>query len=56
MTNEPGLRNVGLRGRPPGGHRRLAAVGYGLVGGTGQYEQIWRMAYVRGPTGYRVAG
>jgi hypothetical protein len=28
---------------------RLAADGYGLVGGIGQYENIWRMAYVRGP-------
>jgi catechol 2,3-dioxygenase-like lactoylglutathione lyase family enzyme len=30
---------------------RLAADGYGLVGGTGQYEHIWRMAYVRGREG-----
>src|SRR5437016_12297999 len=28
---------------------RLAADGFGLVGGIGQYEDIWRMAYVRGP-------
>ena len=34
---------------------RLAADGYGLVGGIGQYEDIWRMAYVRGPEGIIVA-
>jgi predicted enzyme related to lactoylglutathione lyase len=34
---------------------RLAADGYGLVGGIGQYEHIWRMAYVRGPEGIIVA-
>ncbi|CAH0264842.1 hypothetical protein SRABI26_03492 [Arthrobacter sp. Bi26] len=25
--------------------------GYGPVGDIGQYENIWRMAYVRGPEG-----
>ena len=34
---------------------RLAADGYGLVGGVGQYEQMWRMAYVRGTEGITVA-
>jgi catechol 2,3-dioxygenase-like lactoylglutathione lyase family enzyme len=34
---------------------RLATDGYGLVGGIGQYEDIWRMAYVRGPEGIIVA-
>jgi catechol 2,3-dioxygenase-like lactoylglutathione lyase family enzyme len=34
---------------------RLAADGYGLVGGLGEYEQIWRMAYVRGPEGIIVS-
>ena len=33
----------------------LAAEGYGLVGGIGQYEDIWRMAYVRGPEGIIVS-
>jgi catechol 2,3-dioxygenase-like lactoylglutathione lyase family enzyme len=32
-----------------------AAGGYGLVGGIGQYEHIWRMAYVRGPEGIIVS-
>ncbi len=30
---------------------RLATDGYGLVGGTSQYEDVWQMAYVRGPEG-----
>jgi catechol 2,3-dioxygenase-like lactoylglutathione lyase family enzyme len=34
---------------------QLAADGYGLVGGVGQYENIWRMAYVRGPEGIIVS-
>ena len=55
MPNELGLRNVtfevdnlqailGL----------LAADGYRLVGGVGEYEGIWRMASVRGPEGFIV--
>ena len=34
---------------------RLAADGYGLVGGIGEYENAWRMAYIRGPEGIIVA-
>jgi hypothetical protein len=34
---------------------QLAADGYGLVGGIGQYEHVWRMAYVRGPEGIIVS-
>jgi hypothetical protein len=34
---------------------RLATDGYGLVGGVGQYENTWLMAYVRGPEGIIVA-
>ncbi|HVU61415.1 MAG TPA: VOC family protein [Mycobacteriales bacterium] len=30
---------------------RLAADGYGLIGGVGEYEGTWRMASVRGPEG-----
>jgi catechol 2,3-dioxygenase-like lactoylglutathione lyase family enzyme len=55
MPNELGLRNVtfevddlqAILGR-------LAADGYHLVGGVGQYEGIWRMASVRGPEGFIV--
>jgi catechol 2,3-dioxygenase-like lactoylglutathione lyase family enzyme len=56
MSNELGLRNVcfvvdDLQAVVD----RLAADGYGLVGGIGQHEDIWRMAYVRGPEGIIVA-
>ena len=34
---------------------RLATDGYGLVGGVGQYENLWRVAYVRGPDGIIVS-
>jgi catechol 2,3-dioxygenase-like lactoylglutathione lyase family enzyme len=56
MANELGLRNIcfevdDLQAAVDG----LAADGYGLVGGIGQYENIWRMAYVRGPEGIVVS-
>ncbi|WP_370617203.1 VOC family protein [Mumia sp. Pv 4-285] len=56
MANELGLRNVcfeitELRATVD----RLAADGYGLVGGIGQHENSWLMAYVRGPEGIVVA-
>ncbi|WP_322936741.1 VOC family protein [Nocardioides bizhenqiangii] len=56
MANELGLRNVSfevedLQGAVDG----LAADGYGLVGGVGEYENTWRMAYVRGPDGIVVS-
>ena len=34
---------------------RLAADGYPLIGGIGEYEGIWKMAYIRGPEGITVA-
>ncbi|PXA67283.1 VOC family protein [Cryobacterium arcticum] len=56
MANELGLRSLSfevddLQARVD----RLAADGYGLVGGIGEYEDVWRMAYVRGPEGIIVA-
>ena len=56
MANELGLRSVAfevddLRAAVD----RLAVDGYGLVGGVGQYENAWLMAYVRGPEGIIVA-
>jgi catechol 2,3-dioxygenase-like lactoylglutathione lyase family enzyme len=30
---------------------RLTEDGYGLIGGVGEYENVWRMASVRGPEG-----
>ncbi len=56
MANELGLRNVCFEVDDlPAIVDRLAADGYGLVGGIGQHENIWRMAYVRGPEGIVVA-
>ena len=54
MANELGLRSIcfgvdDLQAAVDG----LAADGYGLVGGIGQHENIWRMACVRGPGGNR---
>ncbi len=56
MANELGLRSVAFE--IDGLHAavdRLAADGYGLVGGISQYENTWLMAYVRGPDGIIVA-
>lgn len=55
-ANELGLRNTSfevddLRATID----QLAADGYGLVGGIGQYANVWRMAYVRGPEGIIVS-
>jgi catechol 2,3-dioxygenase-like lactoylglutathione lyase family enzyme len=56
MSTELGLRNVMFEvDELDAILDRLAAAGYGLVGGIGQYEHIWRMAYVRGPEGIIVA-
>jgi catechol 2,3-dioxygenase-like lactoylglutathione lyase family enzyme len=56
MANELGLRNVAFEvDNLQAIVDRLAAGGYGLIGGIGQYEQIWRMAYVRGPEGIIVS-
>ena len=55
-ANELGLRNVAFEV-----HDLQAAVdwaaaeGFGLVGGIGEYEGSWRMAYVRGPEGIIVS-
>ena len=56
MSNELGLRNVSFEVDDlQAAVDRLAGDGYGLVGGIGQYEHIWRMAYVRGPEGIIVS-
>jgi catechol 2,3-dioxygenase-like lactoylglutathione lyase family enzyme len=56
MANELGLRNLAFEVDDlQAAVDRLAADGYGLIGGIGQYEQIWRMAYVRGPEGIIVS-
>ena len=56
MANELGLRNVAFEVADlQAVVDRLAADGYGLVGAIGEYEHIWRMAYVRGPEGIIVS-
>ena len=56
MANELGLRSLSFEVDDLQSHiDRLAAEGYGLVGGIGRYEDVWRMAYVRGPEGIIVA-
>ena len=56
MANELGLRNVAFEvDNLQAVVDRLAGDGYGLVGGIGQYEHIWLMAYVRGPEGIIVS-
>jgi len=56
MSNELGLRNVSFEVDDlQASVDRLAADGYGLVGGVGEYEHSWRMAYVRGPEGIIVS-
>ena len=56
MSTELGLRNVAFEVDDLDAILdRLAADGYRLVGGVGQYEDIWRMAYVRGPEGIIVS-
>ena len=55
MPTELGLRNVTFEVDDlQAVLDRLAADGYHLVGGVGQYEDIWRMASVRGPEGFIV--
>lgn len=56
LSTELGLRNVAFEVDDlQAAVDQLAADGYGLVGGIGQYENIWRMAYVRGPEGIIVS-
>lgn len=56
MANELGLRNVSFEvGDLQAAVDALAADGYGLVGGVGEYEGSVRMAYVRGPEGIIVS-
>jgi catechol 2,3-dioxygenase-like lactoylglutathione lyase family enzyme len=56
ISTELGLRNVAFEVDDlQAAVDQLAADGYGLVGGIGQYEHVWRMAYVRGPEGIIVA-
>jgi catechol 2,3-dioxygenase-like lactoylglutathione lyase family enzyme len=56
MANELGLRNVSFEVDDIDATVEWAAAqGYGLVGGIGEYEGVWKMAYVRGPEGIIVS-
>ncbi len=56
MANELGLRNVSFEvGDLQAALDMVAADGYGLVAGIGEYEGSVRMAYVRGPEGIIVS-
>ena len=56
MANELGLRNIAfVVADLQAAVDDLAADGFGLVGGIGEYEDTWRMAYVRGPEGIIVS-
>ncbi|MFD6856856.1 VOC family protein [Rhodococcus sp. NPDC060090] len=56
MANEIGLRNVSFEvGDLQAALDAVAADGYGLIGGIGEYENSVRMAYVRGPEGIIVS-
>ena len=56
MANELGLRNVSFEVDDlQAAVDWAASEGYGLVGGIGEYEGAWRMAYIRGPEGIIVS-
>ena len=56
MANELGLRSLAFEVDDiEATVVELAAQGYGLIGGIGEYESTWKMAYVRGPEGLIVA-
>jgi catechol 2,3-dioxygenase-like lactoylglutathione lyase family enzyme len=55
-ANELGIRNVAFEVDDlQAAVDRVVADGYELVGGIGEYEGVWRMAYVRGPEGIIVS-
>jgi catechol 2,3-dioxygenase-like lactoylglutathione lyase family enzyme len=55
-ANQLGLRNVAFEVDDlQAAVDRVGTDGYGLVGGIGEYEGVWRMAYVRGPEGIIVS-
>jgi catechol 2,3-dioxygenase-like lactoylglutathione lyase family enzyme len=55
-SNELGLRNVCFEVDDiQAAVDRAAADGFGLVGGIGESEGAWKMAYVRGPEGIIVS-
>ncbi len=56
MATELGVRNLAFEVEDlQAALDRVVADGYGLIGGVGEYEHIWRMASVRGPEGIIVS-
>ena len=56
MANELGLRSVAFEVEDVrAAVDQVSALGYGLVGGIGEWQNAWAMAYVRGPDGITVA-
>ena len=56
MANELGIRNVAFEVADlDAAVDAVAADGYDLVGAIGEYENVWKMAYVRGPEGIIVS-
>jgi len=56
MANTLGLRSLAfVVGDLDAVVAEVASAGYGLDGGVGEYEGVWKMAYVRGPEGIIVA-
>ena len=56
MANELGLRSVAFEVEDiQATVDQAASDGYGLIGGIGEYEGAWRMAYIRGPEGIIVS-
>lgn len=55
-ANALGLRNVAFEvGDLQAAVDRAAADGFAMVGGIGEYESFWKMAYIRGPEGIIVS-
>ena len=56
MANELGLRSLGFQVHDiEAAVAAMAEDGYGLIGAVGQYEGIWKQAYIRGPEGIIVS-
>lgn len=56
MSTEIGLRNIAFEVEDLQSMvDQVVADGYSLVGGIGEWENAWRMTYVRGPEGIIVA-
>lgn len=56
LSTEIGLRNIAFEVEDLKSMvDQLVADGYSLVGGIGEWENAWRMTYVRGPDGIIVA-